>query len=164
MKGAPEKIIERCSTVYINGENLNITDEYREEFQSIYLQLGTLGERVLGMLALGIFLEFNIFIQFIPLSGFCDYELPADKYPPGFQFHAGDEENFPMNGMRFVGLISLIDPPRAAVPDAVARCRSAGIRVIMVTGDHPVTAAAIAKAVGIISPGETYLLPNPNSN
>ena len=49
--------------------------------------------------------------------------------------------------------MSLIDPPRAAVPDAVTKCRSAGIKVIMVTGDHPITAKAIAKSVGIISDG-----------
>merc|ERR1719446_1456853 len=54
-------------------------------------------------------------------------------------------------GLVFVGLMSMIDPPRAAVPDAVAKCRSAGIKVIMVTGDHPITAKAIAKNVGIIS-------------
>merc|ERR1711935_884475 len=54
---------------------------------------------------------------------------------------------------RFVGLMSMIDPPRAAVPDAVAKCRSAGIKVIMVTGDHPITAKAIARSVGIISEG-----------
>jgi len=53
----------------------------------------------------------------------------------------------------FVGLVSMIDPPRAAVPDAVSKCRSAGIKVIMVTGDHPITAKAIAKGVGIISEG-----------
>lgn len=47
----------------------------------------------------------------------------------------------------------MIDPPRAAVPDAVSKCRSAGIKVIMVTGDHPITAKAIAKGVGIISEG-----------
>jgi len=45
----------------------------------------------------------------------------------------------------------MIDPPRAAVPDAVSKCRSAGIKVIMVTGDHPITAKAIARSVGIIS-------------
>ncbi|KAK2186779.1 hypothetical protein NP493_189g04002 [Ridgeia piscesae] len=49
--------------------------------------------------------------------------------------------------------MSMIDPPRAAVPDAVGKCRSAGIKVIMVTGDHPITARAIAKGVGIISEG-----------
>merc|ERR1719339_923275 len=47
----------------------------------------------------------------------------------------------------------MIDPPRAAVPDAVLKCRSAGIKVIMVTGDHPITAKAIARSVGIISEG-----------
>ena len=45
----------------------------------------------------------------------------------------------------------MIDPPRASVPDAVAKCRSAGIKVIMITGDHPITAKAIAKGVGIFS-------------
>merc|ERR1719209_760044 len=78
--------------------------------------------------------------------------LPADKYPIGYPFDA-DEENFPLEGLRFVGLMSMIDPPRAAVPDAVSKCRSAGIKVIMVTGDHPITAKAIAKGVGIISEG-----------
>lgn len=56
-----------------------------------------------------------------------------------------------MEGLSFLGLMSMLDPPRPAVPDAVAKCRTAGIRVIMVTGDHPVTAKAIAKSVGIIS-------------
>lgn len=51
----------------------------------------------------------------------------------------------------------MIDPPRAAVPDAVRLCRSAGIRVVMVTGDHPITAKAIARSVGIISPSNKSL-------
>ena len=62
--------------------------------------------------------------------------------------------NFPLEDLCFVGLISLIDPPRSNVPEAVDMCRSAGIKVIMVTGDHPITAKAIAKAVGIIGPSE----------
>ena len=66
-------------------------------------------------------------------------------------FFGEDPDNHTM--LTFVGLMSMIDPPRAAVPDAVAKCRSAGIKVIMVTGDHPITAEAIAKSVGIISEG-----------
>ena len=84
--------------------------------------------------------------------GFCDYELPADQFPYGFPFNS-EEINFPIEKLRFLGLISMIDPPRAAVPDAVSKCRSAGIKVIMVTGDHPITAKAIARSVGIISDG-----------
>lgn len=85
--------------------------------------------------------------------------LPSDKFPLGYKFDS-DEPNFPLSGMRFVGLMSMIDPPRAAVPDAVAKCRSAGIKVIMVTGDHPITAKAIAKSVGIISEGKIDVFQN----
>merc|ERR1712142_1092815 len=87
--------------------------------------------------------------------GFAHHHLDAEKYPKGFAFDT-DEMNFPSGdlkkgdtGLTFVGLMSMIDPPRAAVPDAVAKCRSAGIKVIMVTGDHPITAKAIARSVGI---------------
>jgi Ca2+-transporting ATPase len=54
-----------------------------------------------------------------------------------------------MNGYTFVGLVGMIDPPRQEVGDAVSICHSAGIRVLMITGDHPLTAQAIAKQVGI---------------
>ncbi len=64
------------------------------------------------------------------IVGFCDYFLPEDQFPVGYPFDA-DEENFPLTGLRFVGLMSMIDPPRAAVPDAVGKCRSAGIKVRM---------------------------------
>lgn len=138
MKGAPERILERCSTIFINGEEKVLDDEMKDAFNTAYLELGGLGERVIG---------------------FCDVKLPADKFPKGYPFDA-DEVNFPVNNLRFIGLVSMIDPPRgellklyfvyiydkfnfvfpfftAAVPDAVAKCRSAGIKVIMVTGDHP---------------------------
>lgn len=131
MKGAPERILERCSTIFLNGKEKLMDEEMKEAFNNAYLELGGLGERVLG---------------------FCDVMLPSDKYPNGFKFNS-DEINFQQDNLRFVGLMSMIDPPRAAVPDAVAKCRSAGIKVIMVTGDHPITAKAIAKSVGIISEG-----------
>jgi len=52
------------------------------------------------------------------------------RYPASYKFDA-EAENFPLTGLRFVGLMSMIDPPRAAVPDAVAKCRSAGIKVLV---------------------------------
>ena len=49
------------------------------------------------------------------------------------------------------GLITLIDPPRHEVPTAVAACHTAGIKVVMVTGDHPVTATSIARKIGLVT-------------
>ena len=54
----------------------------------------------------------------------------------------------------WVGLVGMIDPPRPEAREAVSQCHQAGIRVIMVTGDHPDTALAIAREVGLVSPGQ----------
>jgi len=107
MKGAPERIVDRCSTILVNGEERPLDEDWKRAFNTAYLDLGGLGERVLG---------------------FCDYLLPPDQYPANYEF-VSEDENFPLTGLRFVGLMSMIDPPRAAVPDAVAKCRSAGIKV-----------------------------------
>ncbi|KAM3922609.1 LOW QUALITY PROTEIN: sodium/potassium-transporting ATPase subunit alpha-3 [Leptodactylus fuscus] len=131
MKGAPERILDVCSTILIQGKEQPLDEELKEAFQNAYLELGGLGERVLG---------------------FCHYYFPEELHPKGFAFDTEDL-NFSTENLCFVGLMSMIDPPRAAVPDAVGKCRSAGIKVIMVTGDHPITAKAIAKGVGIISEG-----------
>ena len=65
-------------------------------------------------------------------------DLPADLSAQGIE-----------NELTFLGLVGLLDPPRAEVCDAVAECRTAGIQVVMITGDHPATAAAIARQLGI---------------
>ncbi len=61
-------------------------------------------------------------------------------------------------GMVLSGLVGLEDPPRAEVPDAVARCATAGIRIIMVTGDHPQTALAIARRIGLVKAGQPVVI------
>jgi len=131
MKGAPERILDRCTSILLNGEVVDMPadSENRAKFNAAYMELGGMGERVLG---------------------FCHSYLDTKEYPKGYTFD-NEEVNFPLEGLTFVGLMAMIDPPRANVPEAVAKCKSAGIKVIMVTGDHPITAAAIAKNVGIIS-------------
>ncbi|KAF6375972.1 ATPase H+/K+ transporting non-gastric alpha2 subunit [Rhinolophus ferrumequinum] len=129
MKGAPEKVLEKCSTIMLNGREQPLDESIAKAFHTAYMELGGLGERVLG---------------------FCHLYLPADEFPETYSFDV-DAMNFPTSNLCFVGLLSMIDPPRSTVPDAVTKCRSAGIKVIMVTGDHPITAKAIAKSVGIIS-------------
>merc|ERR1712214_142087 len=63
MKGAPERIVDRCSTIIVEGRELPMTEEWKAAFETAYMELGGLGERVLG---------------------FCDFMLPADKYPNGY--------------------------------------------------------------------------------
>lgn len=129
MKGAPEKILEMCSTIMINGREERIDSHWCDLFNNAYMNFGGMGERVIGL---------------------CDLPLPRSKFPRGYAFNS-ERVNFPLKNLRFLGLMSMIDPPRAAVPDAVSKCRSAGIKIIMITGDHPITAKAIARSVGIIS-------------
>ncbi|CAB1417533.1 unnamed protein product [Pleuronectes platessa] len=120
MKGAPERILDRCSTIMLQGKEQPLDDELKDAFQNAYLELGGLGERVLG---------------------FCHFNLPDDQFPEGFAFET-EEVNFPTENLCFIGLMSMIDPPRAAVPDAVGKCRSAGIK------PRP-----LLRGVGIISEG-----------
>ncbi len=69
-----------------------------------------------------------------------------------------DESAFAnLEGLVFLGLVALWDPPRAGVKEAIARCHAAGIRVLMITGDHAGTAAAIAAELGIAPPGSPVL-------
>lgn len=67
----------------------------------------------------------NIFNNFFHL-GFCDYYMPNEKYTPGYVFQ---ESDVPLTGMRFLGFVSMLDPPRASVPEAIKRCREDGIKV-----------------------------------
>ena len=97
MKGAPERIVDRCKIILIEGQEIPLNNEWKVKFNEAYKELGGFGERVLG---------------------FCDYILPPDEFPNGFNFNS-ENVNFPLDGLGFLGLISMIDPPRSGVPDAV---------------------------------------------
>ncbi|CAF4849874.1 unnamed protein product [Rotaria sp. Silwood1] len=129
MKGAPEQILERCSKIFIDGTDIEMNEYWRGELQRAYMKLASMGESVLGL---------------------CDLRLSSYDYLKNYQFD-GEKVNFPLDNLRFLGLMSMIDPPRPAVPEVVAKCRLAGIKIIMMASDHPITAKAFARAVGIIS-------------
>lgn len=129
-------VIECCTTILLtDGQSRKFTNDDQDSARKACVELAYLGERVLA---------------------YCDFLLPSQSYGERFKFNTSgpDKYNFPVKGYRFVGLISLTDPPRPFVYDAVHKCRTAGIKVIMVTGDHPITAIAIAKKCGII--GENH--------
>ncbi|XP_044259109.1 sodium/potassium-transporting ATPase subunit alpha-like isoform X2 [Tribolium madens] len=130
MKGAPEVVLERCSSIFHRNETKEMTPDLLQQCNSACLEFAEMGQRVLG---------------------FCDLQLD-DSYNPNSKFTV-DPANFPQRGLRFLGLIAMIDPPRPQVPDAINRCKTAGIKIAMVTGDHPITAKAIAIKVGIITEG-----------
>jgi sodium/potassium uptake antiporter P-type ATPase alpha subunit len=122
MKGAPERVSQYCET-------------QPEQFDETIVQLSSYGERILGFSEL-VLTEDDIIVQHY-LQNTLRSATPSDL-------------NLPRNNMKFIGLMSLIDPPKEGVPEAVLTCIEAGVRVIMVTGDHPETAKAIAKQVNII--------------
>jgi sodium/potassium-transporting ATPase subunit alpha len=133
MKGAPERIWGRCNRIMVDGEIQEKSEYWDQKFNEANSFLGKNGERVLA---------------------FANIYLSAEEYPRDSKFIMKEElKNFPMDDLIFVGLVALNDPPRVYVDNSVEKCRKAGIKVIMVTGDQPVTAAAIAKKVNIISKG-----------
>lgn len=136
MKGAPEQIWAACSKIMINGEVKKIGENEKKEFEKANHHYGGQGRRVLGFSMLW---------------------LDSKKYGPDFVFDPTlkNGPNFPLKDLIFLGLAALEDPPKLRVKEAVESCYKAGIKVIMVTGDQPLTATAIARQVSIITESRT---------
>ena len=124
-KGAPEAIVKKCSKqLNADGSRSEIDDAAVEAIEKMALDMAANGLRVLAL-------------SYRPLKA---GEVAASGQPLA-AFEAD---------MIFLGLIGLIDPPRLEVRGAIDCCKAAGIRVYMITGDHPVTALAIARELGIV--------------
>ena len=119
IKGAPERVVSHCKWIQIEDKIVPWTEETTESFNNAYECFASRGQRVLA---------------------FGRNHLPRDQYPVDFKFQRENPRNFPDDDFVFIGLISLMDPPKKGVKKAVAACRTAGIQVVMVTGDHPLTA------------------------
>lgn len=120
-KGAPDVLLSKCSHILIDGETVAITEEHRRHIMDSNKLLANEALRVLAFAYRD------------------EQELRKDLSPDNTE-----------KDLVFIGLVGMIDPPREEVRDAVAVCRKAGIRPVMITGDHRDTAAAIAKRLGII--------------
>jgi P-type Ca2+ transporter type 2C len=119
IKGAPDVLLDRCTHILSKNGVMPINERDR------LLVMGAIAEMAEQALR-------------VVAGAYRDLEV-----------HEIAEADDVERGLIFVGLCGMLDPPREEVKDAVARCRSAGIRVVMITGDHPSTALAIAKEVGI---------------
>lgn len=120
--GAPDVIIDRCNRYLEGGKIMPMTEEKRAYFKSENKRMASKALRVLA----------------------ASYtELPSA--PPKVEPQEMERD------LIFIGLVGMMDPVREEVPAAIQRCREAGIRPIMITGDHRDTAAAIAKQLGIIA-------------
>ena len=147
MKGAPERILKRCSKIMQNGAEVDFTPELRSEVDQANKDFGKLGERVLAFAKIKLDPSKYTKDYKFDLKGWKAWGLDMDKSAADY---ASIEGSFPMHDLCLVGVVSLNDPPRINVDLSVQKCRSAGIKVIMVTGDQPPTAAAIAHKVNII--------------
>jgi P-type Ca2+ transporter type 2C len=125
-KGAPEVLLARCSHELVGEEAKRVDDSRRAEIAERNEALARDGLRTLAV---------------------AYRSLPPDA----MQLDEVDERV--EHDLVFAGLIGMIDPPRAEAQEAVARAKGAGIRPIMITGDHPVTAAVIAAELGIADDG-----------
>ncbi|MFI6985953.1 cation-translocating P-type ATPase [Embleya sp. NPDC050154] len=125
VKGAPEAVLPRCATIADDGVFRILTDEDRRRTEAALAEFAGRGLRVLAS---------------------ADRVFPADGPVPE---HREDAEH----DLCFLGLVGLVDPARPEVPEAVRRCHEAGLKVHVVTGDHPVTATSIAREVGIGTEG-----------
>lgn len=119
VKGALDELLELCDTVLTSDGIRPITNEDKEKILNLNNTLSSEALRVLG------------FAKKI-LN-----KVPEDE-----------EENVEFN-LTFIGIVGMIDPPRLEVPNSIKTCKNAGIRTIMITGDHVITAKAIAKELGI---------------
>ncbi|CCE24248.1 HAD-IC family P-type ATPase [Methylotuvimicrobium alcaliphilum] len=123
INGAPDVLLERCTNLYAGTGVRPMTDEDRQTIVAQNTAMAQQALRVLGS-------------AYRDLDKTVAADLTAD-----------DVEH----DLVFVGLSGMVDPPRQEAKDAVAKCRAAGIRVVMITGDHPDTATAIAREIGIAS-------------
>jgi Ca2+-transporting ATPase len=130
MKGAPETIVENCGFIEIKGEKKPLTKDGKSAISQHAQEMAGQALRVLGF------------------AYKSDPKVDHDEMKEGF--HQAKD-------LIFLGLMGMIDPPRPEVKQAISECKKAGIKVVMATGDHQLTAAAIAKELTISEQNEVAI-------
>jgi Ca2+-transporting ATPase len=126
-KGAVDSLLTVSSHVWDAGRAVPVDEEWRQRITTANDALAREGMRVLGV---------------------------AFRFAPGAEAESVEKLERFERDLVFVGLVGMLDPPRAEVKLAVATCKNAGIRAVMITGDHPVTARRIAQDLGILGEGQ----------
>ncbi len=131
-KGAPDVILNKCNRVWFNGAVIVLSKDIKEQILRANDKMASGALRVLGL---------------------AYRELPADL--KDYRENEIEEE------LIFVGLAGMIDPPRSSAKKAVAVCRTAGIKTVMITGDHKKTAEAVAAELGVLTDPAQRVLTGP---
>ncbi len=126
-KGAPDVVFSRCKYAMVDGDSVDINDDILNAYRNMNEEFSNKALRVLA---------------------FAIKDVEDDNFVPSLE----DEVD-----MTLLGLMAMIDPPREEVYEAVREAKSAGIKTVMITGDHKTTAAAIAKDIGIMDEGDIAL-------
>ncbi|XP_028896924.1 calcium-transporting ATPase sarcoplasmic/endoplasmic reticulum type isoform X3 [Zeugodacus cucurbitae] len=133
VKGAPEGVLERCTHARVGTSKVPLTSTLKSKILALTGQYGT-GRDTLRCLALAV----------------------ADSPMRPDEMDLGDSTKFYQYeiNLTFVGVVGMLDPPRKEVFDSIVRCRAAGIRVIVITGDNKATAEAICRRIGVFGEDE----------
>ncbi len=127
VKGAPDLLLKVCNRILINGKVKKLTPKVRKR---ILAKNNSFAEQALRVL------------------GFAYRDIPKSK-----KYSIKDVEK----NLVFVGLVGMIDPPRQEVKESIKHCEEAGIKVIVITGDHAITARAVAQQVGLFKKGDLVI-------
>ena len=120
-KGGVDELLARCTKYIINGELKENLEEFKPQIRKVNNEMASAALRVLAMA----YKELD--------------HKPSDEEMKNME-----------SDLIYIGMVGMIDPPRLEVKDAVATCKKAGIKTVMITGDHKITATAIAKTLGIL--------------
>ncbi|MDO8264223.1 MAG: cation-transporting P-type ATPase, partial [Gallionella sp.] len=162
-KGAPESVLPLCSEMLLQGKRLPLDEASRTKLLSAHENMTERGLRVIALAYRG--LPQPAAHPLLNPDGTTSHSTtPASRQVAGYPasgrgserekqllIPAGerDADSLRESELIFAGLVGLVDPPREAVPEAIRTCHAAGIRVIMITGDHPQTASALAREIGL---------------